>query len=91
MAETLEQIREDLERLGNHMRVYDRGAYPAFYLQMHTPLRFSEISRIRLKDLCYIEDGNVKMVPDIVFEGKRLKLSSEERMELAHCDSDWKK
>ena len=85
MAETLEQIREDLERLGKHMRVYDRGAYPAFYLQMHTPLRFSEISRIKLKDLCYIEEGKVKMVPDIVFEGKRLKLSSEERMELAHC------
>ena len=85
MAETLEQIREDLERLGKHMRVYDRGAYPAFYLQMHTPLRFSEISRIRLKDLCYIEDGKVKMIPDIVFEGRKVKLSPEERREIAYC------
>ena len=70
MAETLEQIREDLERLGKHMRVYDRGAYPAFYLQMHTPLRFSEISRIRLKDLCYIEDGNVKWYRTLSLKGK---------------------
>lgn len=84
MGEILEQIKEELDRLGGHIKIYDRGAYPAFYLQMHTPLRFSEISRIKLIDMYYIEDGNVKMRPNIVFEGKKVNLSAEDRKELAH-------
>ena len=42
MADTpsIDMITADLDRLGQHIKDFNKGAYPAFLFQLHSVLRF---------------------------------------------------
>ena len=85
MNSTLKRIIQELEQMENHMKKYYRGAYPAMFLQLHSPLEISEILEMRLGDLLYCDKGKIKMYPDIVYRGKKIVLEEKDRKELAWC------
>lgn len=45
MADTpsVEKIQKDLEDLKCHIKTYSTGAYPAFFLQLHSVLKIQDI------------------------------------------------
>lgn len=71
MADTpsIDMITADLDRLGQHIKDFNKGAYPAFLFQLHSVLKIHDILEMRLSDVYYCDDGCVRLLPEIVFEG----------------------
>lgn len=85
MNNTLKKIINELEMMENHMKKYYRGAYPAMYLQLYSPLEIHEILEMKLEDFLYCENGLVKMYPEIIYRGKKIELDEKGRKEIAWC------
>lgn len=85
MADTpsVELILKELQALSDHVKTYSTGAYPAFFLQLHTVLRIQDILDMQLSDLYFWEDGQIKLMTDIVYAGEQIILNDEGRKELA--------
>lgn len=85
MTETpsIEMILKDLEKLSEHVKMYNTGAYPAFFLQLHTVLRIQDILDMQLSDLYFWEDGSIKLLPEIMYAGESIELDDDGRRELA--------
>ena len=85
MADTpsIDMITADLDRLGQHIKDFNKGAYPAFLFQLHSVLKIHDILEMRLSDVYYCDDGCVRLLPEIVFEGEKVHLDQQMRTELA--------
>ena len=85
MTETpsIEMILKDLEKLSEHVKMYNTGAYPAFFLQLHTVLRIQDILDMQLSDLYFWEDGSIKLLPELMYAGETIELDENGRRELA--------
>ena len=85
MADTpsIDMITADLDRLGQHIKEFNKGAYPAFLFQLHSVLKIHDILEMRLSDVYYCDDGCVRLLPEIVFEGEKVHLDQQMRTELA--------
>ena len=85
MADTpsVEKIQKDLEDLKCHIKTYSTGAYPAFFLQLHSVLKIQDILDMELADVYFCEEGQIKLLPEIIYAGEKIILDPEERMELA--------
>lgn len=85
MADTpsVEKIQKDLEDLKCHIKTYSTGAYPAFFLQLHSVLKIQDILDMELADVYFCEEGQIKLLPEIIYAGEKIILDAEERKELA--------
>ena len=85
MADTpsIDMITADLDRLGQHIKDFNKGAYPAYLFQLHSVLKIHDILEMRLSDVYYFDDGCVRLLPEIVFEGEKIHLDEWMRTELA--------
>lgn len=85
MADTpsIDMITADLNRLGQHIKDFNKGAYPAYLFQLHSVLKIHDILDMRLSDVYYCDDGCVRLLPEIVFEGEKVHLDEWMRKELA--------
>ena len=85
MADTpsIDMITADLDRLSQHIKEFNTGAYPAFLFQLHSVLKIHDILEMRLSDVYYCDDGCVRLLPEIVFEGEKVHLDQQMRTELA--------
>lgn len=85
MADTpsIDMITADLNRLGQHIKDFNKGAYPAYLFQLHSVLKIHAILDMRLSDVYYCDDGCVRLLPEIVFEGEKVHLDEWMRKELA--------
>lgn len=90
MADTpsVEKIQKDLEDLKCHIKTYSTGAYPAFFLQLHSVLKIQDILDMELADVYFCEEGQIKLLPEIIYAGEKIILDPEERMELAWYVND---
>ncbi|MDD3361834.1 MAG: hypothetical protein PHW34_09205 [Hespellia sp.] len=80
---TVETILKELNILSGHVKTYSTGAYPAFYLQLHTVLRIQDILEMQLSDLYFWDSGMIRILPEIVYAGEKIELDEEGRRELA--------
>lgn len=76
-------ITKELEALADHIKIYNTGSFPVFYLQSHTILKSHHILEMRLSDIYCHENGGVRVRRHIEYEGYRIKLKEEDRRELA--------
>lgn len=85
MADTpsLNRILTDLERLDAHVKTYSTGAFPAYFLQLHSVLKIQDILDMQLADVYFWEDGMIKILPEIIYAGEKIILDVNERKELA--------
>src|SRR5699024_6065018 len=85
MADTpsIDMITADLDRLGQHIKDFNKGAYPAFLFQLHSVLKIHDILEMRLSDVYYCDDGCVRLLAEIVCEGEKVHLDQQMRTELA--------
>lgn len=85
MADTpsIEMITADLGRLGQHIKDFNKGAYPAYLFQLHSTLKIHDILDMRLSDVYYCDYGCVRLLPEIVYEGEKVHLDKGLRTELA--------
>lgn len=85
MADTpsIDMITADLNKLGQHIKDFNKGAYPAYLFQLHSVLKIHDILEMRLSDVYYCDDGCVRLFPEIVFEGEKVHLDEWMRKELA--------
>lgn len=80
---SIETIINNLEQLSKHVKTYNTGSYPAFFLQLHTPLHIQDILEMKLSDFYYWEDGMIKMLPEIFYGDESINLDAEGRKEFA--------
>lgn len=80
---SIETIINNLERLSNHVKTYNTGSYPAFFLQLHTPLHIQDILEMKLSDFYYWEDGMIRLLPEILYGDEIINLDAEGRKEFA--------
>lgn len=74
---------KELEALMSHIKTYNTGSFPVFYLQSHTILKPIDILEMRLTDVYHHIDGDVRVRSHILHNGKRIELKEEDRRELA--------
>lgn len=73
----------ELEALSNHIKLYNTGAFPAFYLQSHTVLKSHGILDMHLSDIYCNNNGDVRVRSYVEYEGRRIELKVDDRRELA--------
>lgn len=88
MKQTLEEnniniIQKELDQLGCHIKTYSVGAYPVFYLQLHSVLRVQDVLEMRFIDIYSCEAGNVRVRSKILWEDRIIELSDHDRREFA--------
>lgn len=76
-------ISEEITKLGEHIKTYSVGAFPVFYLQLHSVLKVQDILDMRLSDIYYCSNGIVRVRKEIVWEKQMVELIDEVRRELA--------
>ncbi len=76
-------ISEEIIKLGEHIKTYSVGAFPVFYLQLHSVLKVQDILDMRLSDIYYCSDGIVRVRKVIVWEEQIVELLEDVRRELA--------
>lgn len=81
--ETINQIIEELEMLSEHIKKYSTGTFPCFYLQLHSVLKIQDILSLKLADIYMCEGGDIHVKKDIFINGVMVRLSDDERMNLA--------
>lgn len=80
---SISMITADLEKLGQHIKDFNKGAYPAYLFQLHSVLKIHDILDMQLSDVYYCDEGCVKILPEIIFAGEKLHLDERMRRELA--------
>lgn len=83
MTPSIETILKELETLLGHVKIYSTGAYPAVFLQIHSPLKIQDILDMRLSDLYYWEDGTIRLMSEILYLDEQIYLDDEARKNLA--------
>lgn len=73
----------ELKKLSEHIKMYNKGTYPAFYLQLRSVLKLQEILDMHLCDVYDCIDGNVRVKTKINYGNKIIFLDVEDRRELA--------
>ena len=81
--ESIATILNNLEKLGVHLKKYRTGAYPAFFLQLHTTLRIQDILDMQLSDIYFFDEGKIRLLPDIVYTSQKVNIDDKGRIELA--------
>lgn len=76
-------ITKEIEKLSEHIKTYSVGAYPVFYLQLHSILKVQDILEMHLADVYDSVHGNVYVKDQIIFEEKEVELNGEDRKNLA--------
>lgn len=76
-------ISGEIQKLSNHIKEYSVGAFPVFYLQLHSVLKVQDILDMRMSDIYQCENGNVRVRTQITWNGQRIELCEEVRRELA--------
>lgn len=76
----LYEIIRELKILDAHIKTYNEGAYPAFYLQMKTAFRVVDILSLKLKDLYEIVDGTITVKDSVTVNETLFKLNPEDKM-----------
>lgn len=76
-------ISEETTKLGEHIKTYSVGAFPVFYLQLHSVLKVQDILDMHLSDIYYSSDGIVRVRKEIIWEEQIVELIEEARRELA--------
>lgn len=79
----LYEIIRELKILDAHIKTYNEGAYPAFYLQMKTAFRVVDILSLKLKDLYEVVDGTITVKDRVTVNGTTFKLKPEDKMTFA--------
>lgn len=78
-----EQLKTETIKLGEHMKRYATGMYPAYYLQLNTPWKINNILKMTLADIYTIDDSATLKVKE---EGKgepSILFTQEDRKNLA--------
>lgn len=76
-------ITDEVGKLSEHIKTYNVGAFPVFYLQLHSVLRVQDILSMRLHDIYSCDEGNVRVRKEIAWEGQTVELIEESRREMA--------
>lgn len=76
-------ITEELEKLENHIKTYSTGAYPCFYLQLHSALKVQDILEMTLSSVYWCDQGNIRVKTNIMVQGVQVILNENERLSLA--------
>lgn len=76
-------ISEETTKLREHIKTYSVGAFPVFYLQLHSVLKVQDILDMHLSDIYYSSDGIVRVRKEIIWEEQIVELIEETRRELA--------
>lgn len=76
-------IISELEKLENHIKTYSTGAFPCFYLQLHSALKVQDILDLSLSDVYWCEQGNIRVKTNMKVQGMKVTLNDEDRMALA--------
>lgn len=76
-------IVKELEALAGHIKTYNTGAFPVFYLQSHTILKPRDILEMHLNDIYHHVNGDVRVRSHIEYNGCQIELKEENRRELA--------
>lgn len=76
-------IAEEIKKLGEHIKTYSVGAFPVFYLQLHSVLKVQDILSMRLSNIYSCDDGNVRVRKEIAWEKQTIELLDETRREMA--------
>lgn len=76
-------ITEEIEKLSVHIKTYSVGAYPVFYLQIHSILKVQDILDMRFSDVYQCVDGNVRVKSKIICRGHSLELDENGRKKFA--------
>lgn len=76
-------IISELEKLENHIKTYSTGAFPCFYLQLHSALKVQDILDLSLSDVYWCEQGNIRVKTNMKVQGMKVTLNDENRMALA--------
>lgn len=76
-------ITEEIAKLGKHIKTYNVGAFPVFYLQLHSVLKVQDILSMHLYDIYSCDEGNVHVRKEIVWEGQTIAFIEETRREMA--------
>lgn len=76
-------ITGEIEKLSLHIKEYSIGAYPVFYLQLHSILKVQSILDMRLSDVYHCIDGNVRVKSQIDCGEHTYKLDENARKEFA--------
>ena len=79
----LEEILQELKILETHLKKYNEGAFPAFYLQLKTAFRVPDILALRLKDVYTIFDGKISVKDSININADVFRLKAEDRLAFA--------
>ena len=74
MADTpsVEKIQKDLEDLKCHIKTYSTGAYPAFFLQLHSVLKIQDILDMELADVIFAKRDRLNCCRRLFTLGRRL-------------------
>lgn len=83
MPDRITLISEEITKLGEHIKTYSVGAFPVFYLQLHSVLKVQDILDMRLSDIYYCSNGIVRVRKEIIWEEQIVELIDEVRRELA--------
>lgn len=76
-------IMKELEVLADHIKTYNTGSFPVFYLQTHTIMKSQDILEMRLSDVYAHDNGDVRVRSHIEYNGYQIELKEEERRALA--------
>lgn len=76
-------IISELEKLEKHIKTYSTGAYPCFYLQLHSTLKVQDILDMSLSDIYWCDQGSIRVKPNVKVQGLEVILNDEDRMAFA--------
>lgn len=79
----LHEIIRELKILDGHLKKYNEGAYPAFYLQLKTAFRVADILALRLKDVYCIIDGKITVKESVTINDTMFRLKDEDKVTFA--------
>lgn len=74
---------KELEVLAGHIKTYNTGSFPVFYLQSHTILKPQDILSMHLSDIYENENGAVRVRRKFEYNDCQIELKEEDRRELA--------
>lgn len=76
-------IAREVEKLGRHIKTYSVGAFPVFYLQLHSVLKVQDIIDMRLRDIYLCENGNIRVKESVHCGKNTIGLTADVRREMA--------
>lgn len=76
-------IVKEVEKLGEHIKIYSVGSFPVFYLQLHSVLKVQDIIDMRLRDVYLCENGNIRVKESVHWGKNTIELAEDVRREMA--------